>query len=116
TLRSLVIERIAAAGVEPKLLSARLDAEPDVSIQRAILLSLGDFGIGRLPVAERQALLPRIEQIYRDHPDPGVHGAADWILRQWQADDFVKRIDGELAAVKFDSKRQWYVCKEGLTM
>jgi hypothetical protein len=116
TLRSFILERIAAAGVDPKSLVARLEREADVSIQRAIVLSLGDYGIGRLPAAERDQLRPRIGALYRDHPDPGIHGAADWVLRQWQADPDVRRLDKDLATGKIEANRQWYVSKVGLTM
>jgi serine/threonine protein kinase/formylglycine-generating enzyme required for sulfatase activity len=115
TLRTFVLERVAAAGVDPKMLLARLDMETDVSVQRAILLALGDYGIGRLPDAERRAMLPRIEQLYRDHPDAGVHGAADWLLRQWQAGDSLTRLDKELAG-KIDAKRRWFINSQGLAM
>ena len=67
------------------MLTARLEEEQEVSVKRAILLSLGEFGLDRLSLAERRNLLPRLLQLYRDDPDPGIHGAAEWLLRQWQA-------------------------------
>ena len=37
-------------------------------------------------------------QLYRDDPDSGIHGAIDWLLRQWRAHDRLNDIDKELAA------------------
>ena len=108
TLRSYLIERLGPGGVDPKVLTARLEEEQEVSVRRAILLSLGEFGLDRLSLAERRNLLPRLLQLYRDDPDPGIHGAAEWLLRQWQAADELKEIDKGLATGKVEGKRQWY--------
>ena len=48
TLRSYLIERLGPGGVDPKVLTARLEEEKEVSVKRAILLSLGEFGLDRL--------------------------------------------------------------------
>ena len=58
-MRSFLMERLAPGGVDPKVLLARLDEEKDVSVKRAILLSLGEFGLDRLSLAERRNHLPR---------------------------------------------------------
>ena len=81
TLRSYLIERLGPGGVDPKVLTARLDEEQDVSVRRAILLSLGEFGLDRLSQDRAMNLLPRLRRLYRDDPDPGIHGAAEWLLR-----------------------------------
>jgi serine/threonine protein kinase/formylglycine-generating enzyme required for sulfatase activity len=116
TRRSFLIERLAPGGVNPKEVVARLGQEPDVTIQRALLLSLGGFGLDRLPPVERQDLLPRLLRVYRDDPDPGLHGAAAWLLRQWHAGDQLRAIDKELAIGKVLGRRQWYVNGQGQTM
>ena len=116
TLRSYLIERLGPGGVDPKVLTARLEEEQEVSVKRAILLSLGEFGLDRLSLAERRNHLPRLLQLYRDDPDPGIHGAAEWLLRQWQASDEMKEIDKGLATGKVEGKRQWYLNRQGQTM
>jgi len=72
TLRSYLIDRMGPGGVDPRLLTARLEEEQEVSVKRAILLSLGEFGLDRLSLAERRNHLPRLLQLYRDDPDPGI--------------------------------------------
>ena len=49
--------------------------ETDVSIRRAILLSLGELAWIVWPKLERRKLVPRLEELYLDDPDAGIHGA-----------------------------------------
>src|SRR5262249_4152345 len=78
TLRSYLIDRAGPGGVNPKVLTARLKEEKEVSVRRAILLSLGEYGLDRLSQVERQSLMPRLVQLYREDVDPGIHGASEW--------------------------------------
>jgi serine/threonine protein kinase/formylglycine-generating enzyme required for sulfatase activity len=93
TRRSFLIERLAAAGVDPGTLTARLGDEKDVSIQRAILLSLGQY-------SSQPGFLDELVGLYRDHDDAGLHAAAGWLLRQWGAEDKIKQIDDQLKKEK----------------
>ncbi len=116
TLRSYLIERLGPGGVDPKVLTAGLEEEQEVSVKRAILLSLGEFGPDRLSQDQRLNLLPRLLKLYGDDPDPGIHGAAEWLLRRWQASDEIQKIDKALATGKVEGKRQWYINRQGQTM
>jgi serine/threonine protein kinase len=116
TLRSYLIDRLAAGGVEPKVLLARLEKEPEVSVQRALLLSLGQFGLDRLPPVERQNSIPQLLDLYRNHPDPGIHGAAEWLLRQWQGEAKLRDIDKDLATGRAEGARSWYLTRQGQTL
>jgi formylglycine-generating enzyme required for sulfatase activity len=107
TVRSYLIDRLASSGVEAETVIARLDVETDASARRALLLALGEFGRDRLPEARRQALLPRLTELYRDDADAGIHGAADWLLRQWGQQKKLKEIDTAL------TKRDENVAKKG---
>ena len=94
-----MIERLGPGGVEARAVLERLSPgrAPDVSARRALLLALGEFGEDRLPRVEREALVPRLLEWYRDDPDPGIHGAAGGLLRQWQQQGKVEAINRELA-------------------
>jgi serine/threonine protein kinase/formylglycine-generating enzyme required for sulfatase activity len=116
TLRSYLIERVGPGGVDVKVVISRLDQEKQVSARRAILLSLGEFGRDRLPQADREKLLPRLEHLYRDDPDPGIHGATEWLLRHWEVWDKLKNPDKGLTTGKVEGKRQWYINRQGQTM
>ena len=94
----------------------RFEKERDVSIKRAILLSLGEFGLDRLPTVDRQNLIPQLVQLYRDDPDPGIHSIAEWLLRQWGAGGKLKEIAKGLATGKVVGQRRWYITGQGQTM
>jgi serine/threonine protein kinase/formylglycine-generating enzyme required for sulfatase activity len=111
-LRSYLIHKFAPLGADAGLLIARFQQEKDVSIRRALLLSLGDVAAKD---AERQSWIAEIVEIYRKHPDPGLHGASEWLLRQWRQDGRLKEIDAELATGKLEGGRRWYVNKEKQT-
>src|SRR5207237_10890676 len=65
---------------------------------------------------EREALVvPRLLELYRDDIDPGTHGAAGWLLRQWGQQAKVEGIDRELATGKVEGNRQRYVNGERQT-
>jgi formylglycine-generating enzyme required for sulfatase activity len=93
-----------------------LEKEPEVSARRAILLSLGEYGLDRFSQDQRLRLVPTLLQLYREDVDPGIHGAAEWLLRQWKREDELKRIDKELTTGKVEGKRRWYVNRQGQTM
>jgi hypothetical protein len=92
-VRSFLLERLELPGTDPEALWRRLDQEHDVSARRALILSLGG-----LPAARRRAAAERLLSSYRDDPDPGVHSAADWLLRRWGYDQELRAIDGALAS------------------
>jgi formylglycine-generating enzyme required for sulfatase activity len=116
TLRSFLIDRLPPRGVEAKVLLNRFDQEMDHSIRRAILLSLGEFGLDRLQLVERENLIPRLVQLYRDDPDPGIHGAVEWLVQKWEFTDSLKGVGRQLATGKVVGKRSWYVNRQGQTM
>jgi formylglycine-generating enzyme required for sulfatase activity len=91
------------------VLLKRYAAEADVSARRALLLSLGEFKYDQLPADSQKSLVQRLKQEYRDDPDPGIHSALGWLLRQWKHQESVEEIDRGLATGKVEEKRQWYV-------
>jgi formylglycine-generating enzyme required for sulfatase activity len=135
-LRSYLIHRLSPLGADPRALVQRLAAEPDVSARRALLLGLGEFGEKEFPAREREALVPQLLALYRNDPDPGIHGAVAWLLRQpgWQQEAKLKEIDQ--ARAKDEQERdqrinriraevrkgpgraepQWYVNGQGQTL
>jgi formylglycine-generating enzyme required for sulfatase activity/tRNA A-37 threonylcarbamoyl transferase component Bud32 len=123
TARSYLIHRFAevatdAAG-QTKLAAALADrfrVETDVSARRALLLALGEFPPAALPPAHRDALEWELLRLYRDHPDPGLHSAADWLLRQkWGRAAEAAALDARLAADPPAGRRDWFVNSEGQT-
>jgi eukaryotic-like serine/threonine-protein kinase len=129
SLRSYLVHRLGPLGAEPSYLVAKLEEERDVSIRRAVILSLGECGQGRISSAERDSWTRKLIDLYRNDRDPGIHGAAEWLLRQWRSGDQIIGIDKELGklpppALTVDQGavspqgncRQWYVNSQGQTM
>lgn len=98
TARSYLQERLAGIGADPLGLMVRFEVEGDMSAKRALLIALGDFPLDKVPVAAREALAAKLLVLYRDDPDPGLHSAIDWLLRQkWGQAKELAAIDAELA-------------------
>jgi serine/threonine protein kinase/formylglycine-generating enzyme required for sulfatase activity len=134
TLRSYLIHRLGPLGSDPATIVKRLEAEPDVTIQRALILSLGGFGDQQWPAGERATVVERMKALYRTAEDPGLHAAAEWLLRHWQQYAWLKQTDvgwaknkdvqlnrldiirRELTKEKGAAKPQWYVTGQGQTM
>ena len=130
TLRSFLIRRLAGVGLSPLTIIDRFGNEQDVSLQRALLITLGEFPPDTMPVADREAFAVRLLHLYQVHPDPGLHSAIDWLLKQrWGKEKEIKTADAELAIkTKITSRldragipipaitaREWFVNCEGQT-
>jgi formylglycine-generating enzyme required for sulfatase activity len=86
-----------------------------------LLLCLGEFDEERLPESKRKPLIEMLLTVYRTDPDPGLHAAAEWLLRKWGQGEKIATIDKELRqneeqlAAEQDNKRQWYINSQGQT-
>jgi eukaryotic-like serine/threonine-protein kinase len=137
-LRSYLIHRLIPMGADPEALIKRLHEEPDSTIRRSLLLSLGKLNDKELPPASRTSLLPRLQTIYRTDADPGLHAGAEWLLRTWKQEAWLNQVneewtkDKEQRAKRLESIEQqlkasraaaapgvppqWYVNGQGQTM
>jgi formylglycine-generating enzyme required for sulfatase activity len=129
-IRSYVIDRLAVSGAGAAEVAARFDHEPDVSARRALLLILGSYAEDAVPSAVRKTVLPKVRALYQDDPDPGIHSAAEWLLRMWNDEAWLRetnealRADAPGRAAREASAMQpgaataprWYVSAAGQTM
>ena len=132
--RSYLIHRLSPLGADPIAFVKRLDEETDITIRRALLLSLGEFKETDFTPDERKSMLPRVQEMYRTASDPGLHAAAEWLLRQWKQEAWLTQVNGEwekdgegrdkrMAGIKElvtkdkdKTPPQWYVNNQGQTM
>ena len=63
---------------------------PETSKRRALILALGTYGTEGLSPGEREPLIGKLLDLYRNDPDAGIHGAAEWTLRQWKQQEKLK--------------------------
>ena len=115
TIRSYLIDRLGPGGADPGVLLDLLEAGGDVSVRRAALLALGEFDSERLE-SRGDPLIARLVAVYRDDPDPGIHAAADWLLRRWGQVKSLVAVDQSLATGRPEGSRRWYVGAAGQTM
>jgi formylglycine-generating enzyme required for sulfatase activity len=124
--RTYLIHSLARSGLNPSIVIRRLETETDVSVRRALILSLGEYTSEQLTDSLRRPLISKLLGWYRDDPDAGIHGAIDWLLRygrqgeitrklDWRQADRLVEIDRNLAG-RPTERREWYVTKEGQTM
>ena len=87
----------------------------ETSIRRALILALGTYGAEGLSCGEREPLTGKLLDLYRNDPDAGIHGAAEWTLRQWKQQEKLKELDAELMKLKDRGERRWFVNRQGQT-
>ena len=135
-LRSFIVNWLNPLGADPKLIVAELDRidpnakptpaqgqplmdavlfNPETSQRRALILALGTYDTEGLSPGEREPLTGKLLDLYRNDPDSGIHGAAEWTLRQWKRQEKIKELDVELIKVKDWGERRWYVNGQGQT-
>ncbi|MGI9517026.1 MAG: formylglycine-generating enzyme family protein, partial [Pirellulaceae bacterium] len=119
SLRSYIIHWLSPRGCDPATIVQRYLQETDVSIKRALLLSLGEFDEFRFLENDRQSLLEPLLIAYRTDPDPGLHAAIDWLLRLWGFEAQIAAVKEELKQneqqlANDKSNRNWYVHNQGL--
>ncbi len=141
-VRSYLIDRLGPLGANAQAIINRLEVEPDLTARRALILSLGEYTETQITPDVRHALLQKLQAFYRTDGDPGLHLAAEWLLRTWQQEGWLKQtnedwandseqrqqrlqcIDQQLQASRTASvsdssppvARQWYVNGQGQTM
>jgi serine/threonine protein kinase/formylglycine-generating enzyme required for sulfatase activity len=135
-LRSFILNWAKPLGVDPAAIAAELDRldrddrpaphqarptmdsvlfHPETSMRRALVVALGTYGTDGLSASEREALTGKLLDWYRNDPDSGIHGAVDWTLRQWELDDRIKQLDGELMKLESRGDRRWFINGQGQT-
>ncbi len=82
---------------------------PETSERRALILALGTFGTAGFSPGDRQPLIPKLLDLYRNDPDAGIHSSAEWVLRQWKQEDTWEAADAELSQLKDPGRRRWFV-------
>ena len=135
-LRSFLVNWLRPLGADPRTLAAELDRldpnskpmpaqgqqvmdailfHPQTSMRRALILALGGYDPDELSPDKREPLVEHLLEMYRNDPDAGIHGAAEWMLRRWKQKEKLAAIDVELKKLKDRGNRRWYVNREGQT-
>ncbi len=133
-VRSYLIHRLNPLGADAKAIVKQLNEEKELTIRRALILSLGEYGEKDFTLDERKVLLPKLQDTYRTEADPGLHASAEWLLRTWKQEVWLQQVNDEWAKDKEQREKrlesirqlvtkdkekappQWYVNGQSQTM
>lgn len=130
-VRSYLIHRLSPLGADAQAIVNQLEKENEITVQRALVLSLGEYSEKDFTLKDREALLPKLREMYQQDSDPGIHAAVGWLLRTWKEEGWLKqenekwakdkaqRLEGIGKLLTKDKEKtppQWYVNGQGQTM
>jgi hypothetical protein len=115
-LRTRLIHSLAGELKNPEILVRKLD-EPSSSapLRRALIWALGLYSPDDLTPPLREEVRTKVLKAFREDADPGVHGAALWLLGMWGAGTEIERAEEELAGREPTAERRWFVNRQGMT-
>jgi serine/threonine protein kinase/formylglycine-generating enzyme required for sulfatase activity len=124
TLRSQLIHRFAPLKADASVLLKRLDTEPNVSVRRALVLSLGEFSEKAMARETKADALHRAKELFAASEDPGLHAAAEWLLRHWGEAAWIEQTNDAWmsdekwrnARLQPSTKPRWVVNSQGQTL
>ncbi len=135
-LRSFIINWLEPLGADRKLIADEFcrikpNAKPapaqgqqlmdavlfqaETSTLRALVLALGKFSVDSFSAEERKPVIDKLLDLYRNDPDSGIHGAAEWTLRKWGQQQNLKALDEELIKGSAPKDHRWFVNRQGQT-
>ena len=115
TARSFLVHRVAPLRVPAKPLLNRLPVELDRSSRRALLLALGELNTGQLKQDQRGQAIQAAQRLFLEDPDPGIHSAAEWFLREMEQTDWLEEAERQLRS-RTSGERGWRCTSEGFTL
>jgi serine/threonine protein kinase/formylglycine-generating enzyme required for sulfatase activity len=127
TTRHMLIHRLSRLGVGAAALFQKLTDENDPSIRHALILSLGDYTPENWkPEAQHVDFM---KMVFLTAATPGLRGASEWILRRWNHDAWLAKVQSEqtrhanerLATISRElhqphAQPEWYVNDQQQTM
>ncbi|MEW6302884.1 MAG: protein kinase [Verrucomicrobiota bacterium] len=116
TARSYFIHWVNLLGSDSTWLVKQLHETTNAPVRSALILSLPQLDESQLPPSARQSLTARLVELYETDPDPGVHGAAEWLLRSWGQTEKLRAAAAKLRAAESERatpERLWYVNSQG---
>src|SRR5262249_10839646 len=110
-----LVDHARPYGFSPDALRLRYLRETEVSVRRALLIALGDYDRERIGPIFQKVLVEQLLKEFVDDPDPGIHGAIEWTLRQWKQEDKLPKLKGHKPKDAPKGTPTWYVNGQGQT-
>ena len=102
-----------SSGLPPRKRWTRSSSTPRPPSGERLILALG---LTRPTACRRRngPLIAKLLDLYENDPDAGIHGAAEWVLRQWEQQPKLREIDARLKG-QDKGQRRWFVNLQGQT-
>lgn len=98
-VRSMLIQRLAGGALPARTLVDRLNlSDLDPIEAQALLLAGAESRREGVPPPARLAIVAAARDLYTTHRHPGVHAAAELLLRRWGEAEILRRADDRPAA------------------
>ena len=115
-VRSYLINRIPKLSTDFEAILARFSRESQVSVRRALLMTLGNFDWDKVSESLRIQSVAMAKDAFQHDPDVGVHSASRWLLLRWGQNDWLDSMTESMSKQEPDPRKNWYVNGEGQTM
>lgn len=117
-LRARLIDTLADSGLAPRVLRDRLNRPGlDPAERQALLMGLAEGAPPAATSTTRAEFVAAASALFLHDPDPGVHSAAELLLRRWGHEDISMRTGGapRAAARAAANRRRWVEGPNGHT-
>ena len=116
-VRSYLIHRLFQLGVEPDVILAELLRQSDVTIQAALIQTLGQYPRSKLKPQQARDGLAKLRQAFLDRRNPELHSSAEWALLQWRESKWIRDQYKRLGTATGSTDAiRWYINSEGHVM
>jgi serine/threonine protein kinase/formylglycine-generating enzyme required for sulfatase activity len=114
-VRAHVIDRAAEARLNQSILFRTLLEENHPALLRTTILALADYGEGDIDQQTRNERARDLLRLYRNHPDAGVHGAIEYLMRKWNLADQLAAASKALQSPNWPTDgRNWHHAPSGI--
>jgi tRNA A-37 threonylcarbamoyl transferase component Bud32 len=114
--RSLLVHSLGPAGVPPSVVvGLASDPATTTPVRRQLLLAMGEIPSPAWHSSERSQAVDLTLTLYSEDFDPGVHGAAKWLLKTWGLSALIAKSDADLVSPEPRPGFGWRVDASGLT-
>jgi len=72
----------------------------------AFLSLLGDYSLDEIPPVERDGIIQRVSDLYREHPESKIHSVAFWLLKKWKLESVIREFESQ--SVPYSPDREWF--------
>jgi len=115
TERNYLTARLTDLQARPREL-IRYATDADADAKSALIRTLGGMNRNDLDPSVQDHGVALFAEAFAEHPDSGVHSAAQWALKKWGESERLSEMTEHLATLGHSGSRNWYVTTEHQTL